>query len=296
MPICTITKAGRFDEYGRPLNVGAQYNCTLDQMRSLIQAGFATANNPGDLIDGWQDALQAPTDPVTGNSGPLVLGNTLSLLPNATNPVVATVSSNNNYTQAYNWNKSSGANASADFIAYPDNGTDAAGWADIGMTSSGFTQAAYAVTVANEGYFFVSSPTGSGKTGNMVLATDSTGTANKIQLATGGFTTKNNVRVEIDATGLAVIRPGAGLKVSEGANGKQGTATLVAGVVTVANTSITANSRIFVQRQTDGGTVAASYSITRTVGTNFTITARDGAGAAQVLDTSVIAFQIFEPG
>jgi hypothetical protein len=45
MPICTITKAGRFDEYGRPLNVGAQYNCTLDQMRSLIQAGFTIANN-----------------------------------------------------------------------------------------------------------------------------------------------------------------------------------------------------------------------------------------------------------
>ena len=101
---------------------------------------------------------------------------------------------------------------------------------------------------------------------------------------------------QIDARGLAVTAVGAGLLVKEGTNAKQGLASaLVAGVVTVANTSVTTTSRIFVQRQTDGGTVGASYSITRTAGTSFTITAKDGAGATQTLDTSTLAYQIFEP-
>jgi hypothetical protein len=94
----------------------------------------------------------------------------------------------------------------------------------------------------------------------------------------------------------STLNASGGLKVKEGSNAKQGIATLVAGVVAVANTSVTANSRIFLQRQTDGGTVAASYSITRTAGTSFTITAKDGTGANQTADTSVIAYEIFEPG
>jgi hypothetical protein len=92
-----------------------------------------------------------------------------------------------------------------------------------------------------------------------------------------------------------IAAEGKGLRVAEGSNAKQGIAVLIAGVVTVANTSVTANSRIFLQRQTDGGTVGASYSITRTAGTSFTITAKDGAGADQASDTSTLAYEIFEP-
>jgi hypothetical protein len=76
---------------------------------------------------------------------------------------------------------------------------------------------------------------------------------------------------------------------------RHGTAVLVAGTVTVSDTTITANTRVFVQRQTDGGTVAASYSITRTPTTSFTITAKDGAGAAQTADTSTVAYWLVEP-
>lgn len=74
----------------------------------------------------------------------------------------------------------------------------------------------------------------------------------------------------------------------------QGTATLVAGTVTLAYSAITAVSKVFVHRQIDGGTVGASYSITRVVGTSFTITARDGTGAVQALDTSTVAYQVFQ--
>lgn len=85
------------------------------------------------------------------------------------------------------------------------------------------------------------------------------------------------------------------LRMNEGANGRAGTATLVAGTVTVNTTAVTANSRIMVQRQTDGGTVAASYSITRTAGASFTITAKDGSGADQTADTSTVAWWFYEP-
>ena len=81
----------------------------------------------------------------------------------------------------------------------------------------------------------------------------------------------------------------SGLKVSEATNGKQGVATLVAGVAVVSNTSITANSRIFLTSQVDGGTVGFLRVSDRTVGVSFTIT------SSNVLDISTVAYQIFEP-
>jgi len=84
----------------------------------------------------------------------------------------------------------------------------------------------------------------------------------------------------------------AGLKVFEGSNAKQGTATLVAGTATVANTSVTATSRIFLTVQSLG-TVTSPKALgvtARSAGTSFTITSADNT------DTSVIAYEIFEVG
>jgi hypothetical protein len=85
---------------------------------------------------------------------------------------------------------------------------------------------------------------------------------------------------------------GRGLKVAEGANAKQGVATLAAGTVVVANTAVTANSRIMLTCQSLGTVVAPSALCVsaRTPGTSFTIL------ASQNTDTSVIAYEIFEPG
>lgn len=60
MPSCTITKSGRFDEYGRPLTVGVTYTGTLDQCRSLVQSGFATMS-AADLDDGSTGGLAQPS-------------------------------------------------------------------------------------------------------------------------------------------------------------------------------------------------------------------------------------------
>lgn len=83
---------------------------------------------------------------------------------------------------------------------------------------------------------------------------------------------------------------GDGLRVAEGANAKQGTAVLVAGTVTVANSSVTANSRILLTSQADGGTPGFVRVSARVAGTSFTITSSNAA------DTSTIAYEILEPG
>lgn len=92
------------------------------------------------------------------------------------------------------------------------------------------------------------------------------------------------------AGAVDVTAAGSGLKVAEGANAKQGVATLVAGTVTVANTSVTANSRIFLTINTPGGAPGFLQVSARVAGTSFTILSSSGT------DTSVVAWEIFEPG
>lgn len=82
---------------------------------------------------------------------------------------------------------------------------------------------------------------------------------------------------------------GQGLRVAEGSNAKQGTATLTAGTVTVANTSVTATSRILLTAQ-DNNTAGALRVSARTAGTGFTITSSNNT------DTGVVAYEIFEVG
>lgn len=113
-----------------------------------------------------------------------------------TNPTVQCTNSVDNYTQISIQNKSATANSSADLIAYPDNvsASDLTGFMDMGITSSAYAQAAYAITGSNEAYLFGSAPAGAGKTGDMVIATDSTGSANSIWFGTGGFASLANRR------------------------------------------------------------------------------------------------------
>jgi hypothetical protein len=77
---------------------------------------------------------------------------------------------------------------------------------------------------------------------------------------------------------------------TEGSNAKRGTAVLSAGLAVVANTSVTANSRVFLISQVDGGTPGFLRVSARTPGTSFTITSSSGT------DTSTVAYEICEPG
>jgi hypothetical protein len=126
----------------------------------------------------------------------------------ATNPLMEASGSTNQYVQVYVHNDSSGASASSDFAAYPDNGTDTSGWVDMGITSSAYSDANYPITGANEGYVFMSAVSGSGKTGNLVFATDSTGTANAFQWYVGGFNqAKSAYKMQLNGTALTLAVP-----------------------------------------------------------------------------------------
>lgn len=83
---------------------------------------------------------------------------------------------------------------------------------------------------------------------------------------------------------------GKGLRVKEDANGKQGlSAQMVAGALTIANTSVTANSRIFITRVGTGVNWGAVSLETQTAGVGFTVRSTNAA------DTARVAWQIFEP-
>lgn len=100
---------------------------------------------------------------------------------------------------------------------------------------------------------------------------------NKAPTATPVFTGDVN-----SSTGSVLVSTaGQGLRVKTGSNAKIGTATLVGGTVTVANTSVTANSRIFYSVSTAGGT-QGNLRYTKSAGTSFTITSTSATETSTV--------------
>lgn len=137
------------------------------------------------------------------------------------NPLIEANGNANGYVEIYAHNDNTGSSASADLVVYPDNGADATGWLDIGINSSTFSDAAYSVSTANEGYIFMSAPTGAGSTGDLVICTDSTGTSNDIEIYTGGFTQgKTTPKVIIknsnSTVGIRTASPSAALHLPAG--------------------------------------------------------------------------------
>lgn len=63
---CTITKAGRFDEYGRPLTVSQSYTGTYDFVKGLVRTGYASVTNDATFEDDYTPDVPAPST-VTGS-------------------------------------------------------------------------------------------------------------------------------------------------------------------------------------------------------------------------------------
>lgn len=98
------------------------------------------------------------------------------------------------------------------------------------------------------------------------------------------------VVIATQATGdFAVMTAGKGLRIKEGSNAKMGSATLVAGKVTVANTSVTAESRIFVTRKGAAANAGTLTVTAKVAATSFTVESSNGA------DASSFDYLIFEP-
>lgn len=148
------------------------------------------------------------TSAIASNANLQFVSNVLQVGPGyqlggTTNPLSAGVGSSNGYTQSYVFNNNAGGSASADFVAYSDNSSDAHGWADVGFTSSTYNDAGYSVTGPNEAYVLGSAPSASGASGNLVYATDSTGTTNAHQWYVGGFgQAKSAWKMQLTSAGL----------------------------------------------------------------------------------------------
>jgi hypothetical protein len=107
---------------------------------------------------------------------PSIIGTSSSQAVNAGQYYVQTALINTNGT------------GSSDIVAYPNNTTDGStGFMDMGFTGNLFSDPSYTITKANDGYLFASALKGAGLGGNLVLATDSTGTYGDIIFATNSF-------------------------------------------------------------------------------------------------------------
>jgi hypothetical protein len=198
----------------RPVASVAQVEAVIDNVVQNPSSAYTVSANTITFssapLSGTNNIYVRYTSPITQvnalTQAPSVLGpmsvgiNGAVGIGGTTNPIVNMSGNANNYVQAYVNNQSTGTGASADLVVYPDNGTDASGWVDMGITSSTFSNATYGITGANEGYLFMSAPSGASKTGNLVIATDSTGTQNAIKFATAGFGSTTE-RMRIDSSG-----------------------------------------------------------------------------------------------
>jgi hypothetical protein len=145
-----------------------------------------------------------------------------------TNPTLVVTTTATDYAQIAFSNRSANANASTDIILYSNNGTDASGYIDMGITSSNFADPDFTITGKGDGYIFmVGAEAGSEDQGNLVLATGDTGTQNKIIFAAGGLSSDDtqmeitpgvNVHIEIDTpstsptTGALTVVGGVGIQ------------------------------------------------------------------------------------
>jgi hypothetical protein len=144
-----------------------------------------------------------------------------------TNPNLIIAVNENDYAQIAFTNRSSHVDASTDIILYSNNGTDASGYIDMGITSSNFADPDFTITGKGDGYIFVvGAEAAATDRGNLVLATSDTGTQNKIIFAAGGLASDNeqmsitpdqNVHIEIatpstsPTTGALTVVGGVGI-------------------------------------------------------------------------------------
>lgn len=113
-------------------------------------------------------------------------------------------------------------------------------------------------------------------TGNITVAT-----------ATGGFAVSGG-DLTVTSGNVAVQTAGKGLTVKSGSNARVGTGTLSGGSLGVPNTSITANTRIFLQHLIVAGTQGFLKPTSVSNGNGFTITSSSGT------DTSTVSWFLVE--
>jgi hypothetical protein len=172
-----------------------------------------------------------------------------------------------------------------------------AGTGGAGLTTSGANGGQVNFTGGSGG----ANSTTSGNGGNIVLQAGVGGNSGTVgsggviifetaatTSATEKFRVSNNGTVYATNSQIQAATAGYGYSVKSGSNCKMGTATLVAGTVTVSNTTVTSNSLIFLTAQSSSGTAGEIYISAKTVSTSFVITSTSST------DTRVVAWLIME--
>ena len=168
---------------------------TLATTSTSTLAGNVVITSASDTVNTTTGALVLTGAGGLSVGGNAYVGNNLyigssAFSQNLTAPTIIAVDASSTYTQMALKNTST--NGSADFVAYGDNGTDTAGWADMGFTSSVFNDANYTITKPNDGYFIVR-PASAAFGGNLVLATSEAGSYNDIVIGVGSFASSAEV-------------------------------------------------------------------------------------------------------
>lgn len=123
-----------------------------------------------------------------------------------------------------------------------------------------------------------------------ITATTSVNAGTTITATAGDITATNG--------NMIMSTAGKGLKVKEGSNARMGSATLTSGTVTVSNTSVTANTRIYLSRYAaNGSTAIGALSVgTVSASTSFVISAlAEADGTTKTGDTSIVHWFLVEP-
>jgi hypothetical protein len=169
------------------------------------------------------------------------------------NAVIQADSDVNNYGQIVNQNHNSGTQASADFVAVNNIGTDSNNYIDLGINSSNYANADYSIIGPNDGYLYING-------GDLALGTQTTNTG--IIFFAGGTTANNGIGVA-NASGWFIDR----LTVS---NTIVGTANNTAFVGSVAAANVVSNAQL------QGN--LASYQTTAGLAANVVLLTSNAAG------------------
>lgn len=109
----------------------------------------------------------------------------------------------------------------------------------------------------------------------------------------GSYTYRESAKISGSNHALTLVgdlicaTAGKGLQIQSGTGARAGNATLVAGTVTVTNTTVTANTLILLSRKTAGGTLG-NLTYTLSAGASFTI------NSSSASDTSVVSYLLIE--
>jgi hypothetical protein len=182
------------------------FTTEITNIKSEINAGLAAAQYTAKDLVYVSKAIEAlaNAEGVAGTFDNVTISSHLYVGPGSstfaaglTYPMAVFQTSQPDYTQIAFRNTSTAVNASTDLILYTNDGTDESGWIDMGITSTNFADPDFTITGKGDGYIFVSGSGNDGNDrGNLVLATDSTGTQNKIIFAAGGLAS-DNTQMEI---------------------------------------------------------------------------------------------------